>query len=65
MNINSKSDITMKNTTESAKLQKSIISSRAQSNQTDETEATSVSQETQRSSAAGPMRDTLDLSVNP
>ena len=65
MSINSKPDITMKNASESAKLQQSLNSSRAQSNQTDETEATSAGQETQHASAAGPTRDTLDLSVNP
>jgi hypothetical protein len=65
MNINSKHDITMKNASESVKLQQSLNSSRAQSNPTDETEAGSAGQETQRASAAGPMSDTLDLSINP
>ena len=64
MNINSKPDITLKNASESAKLRQSSNSPRAQLNQTDEKEATSAGQETQRASAAGPLSDTLDLSVN-
>ena len=64
MSINTKSDITMKNTSESAKLQQSLKSSRAQSDQKNETEAAPADQEMQRVSAAGSMRDTLDLSAN-